>query len=159
MSLLLKNRKLMELDKFDRLIVESLHHNARLSGAELARRVNLSAPAVAERLHKLERAGVIRGYQAVLDPEALGSPIQCLIELTLARADYLHAQNTLAGLPELLECHRVTGDACMVLKAAVRSMSHLQALIERLSNLGSTKTSIILSSPFSGRMPPWPDAG
>ena len=149
----------MELDKFDRLIVESLHHNARLSGAELARRVNLSAPAVAERLHKLERAGVIRGYQAVLDPEALGSPIQCLIELTLARADYLHAQNTLAGLPELLECHRVTGDACMVLKAAVRSMSHLQALIERLSSLGSTKTSLILSSPFSGRMPPWPDAG
>lgn len=81
----------MELDKFDRLIVESLHHNARQSGAELARRVNLSAPAVAERLHKLERAGVIRGYQAVLNPEALGSPIQCLIELTLARADYLHA--------------------------------------------------------------------
>ena len=102
---------------------------------------------------------MIRGYQAVLDPEALGSPIQCLIELTLARADYLCTRKTRWPACELLECHRVTGDACMVLKAAVRSMSHLQALIERLSSLGGTKTSIILSSPFGGRMPPWPDAG
>ena len=151
--------KMAELDRFDRLILEALQHNARLSGAELARRVNLSAPAVAERMAKLERNGVIRGYQAVLDPAQLGYPIQCLIELTLYRADYPHAQATLAGFPELIDCHRVTGDACMVLKAAVSSMAHLQALIERLTELGGTKTAIILSSPFTGRVPPWPVEG
>ena len=147
------------MDKFDRQILALLRSDARTSVSHIAREVNLSRSAVSERIRHLEKSGVIRGYQAVLDPAQLGYPIQCLIELTLYRADYPHAQATLAGFPELIDCHRVTGDACMVLKAAVSSMAHLQALIERLTELGGTKTAIILSSPFTGRVPPWPVEG
>jgi Lrp/AsnC family leucine-responsive transcriptional regulator len=89
------------------------------SYAQLARQVNLSAPAVAERVAKLEASGVITGYQAKVDLEKIGLPIQCVIELRLASHGNQKAYDALASIPELTECHRVTGDPCVIMQAAV----------------------------------------
>ncbi|MBV8046629.1 MAG: Lrp/AsnC family transcriptional regulator, partial [Paludibacterium sp.] len=110
------------MDKFDKKILNALYENARISFAELARRVNLSAPAVADRVEKLERAGVITGYHARINPSKIGYPIQCLIELTVKHQDYFIVIEQLATMPEILECFSVTGTSGLLLKVAVHSM-------------------------------------
>lgn len=141
------------MDKFDKKILTALHENARISYAELARRVNLSAPAVADRVEKLEQAGVITGYHARINPAKIGYPILCLIELTVKHQDYYIVMEQLATLPEILECFSVTGTSGLLLKVAVRSMPDLQALIARLMQYGDTKTSIVIDVPVPLRMP------
>lgn len=141
------------MDKFDRKIIAALHENARLSYAELARRVSLSAPAVAERVEKLERAGVISGYQAIINPEKLGYPIQCLIELTVKNLEYYGVLDTLKAMPEITECYSITGSSGLMIKVAVDSMVTLQGVIARLMQYGDTKTSIVIDVPVSARMP------
>lgn len=141
------------MDKFDRKIIAALHENARLSYAELARRVSLSAPAVAERVEKLERSGVITSYQAIISPEKLGYPIQCLIELTVKNLEYYGVLETLKTMPEITECYSVTGSSGLMIKVAVDNMTTLQAVIARLMQYGDTKTSIVIDVPVSARMP------
>lgn len=142
------------MDRYDRLILSALIEDGRLSFAELARRVNLSPPAVAERVAKLESNGVIRGYQAQVDLAKVGLPIECLIELSIAEhRSQSAALEALAAMPELSRCHLVTGEACLIVQAAVASMPELQALINRISIYGTSKTSLILSSPFNDRAP------
>ncbi len=136
------------MDKFDELILNALVENGRLSYAELARRVNLSPPAVAERVAKLEAKKVITGYHAHVNLEKLGLGISFLVELCL---NHNHWQNTLQALvqmPEILQCYRVTGDACVIIKGAVGNMAAMEAFIEEVSHYGATKTSIILSAPL-----------
>src|SRR5690606_3951477 len=99
------------VDKYDRLLLTALLENGRASFAELARRVNLSPPAVADRVAKLEAAGVITGYHASIDLAKVGLPIECLIELRLADHDSKRALEALAQIPQLQLCHRITGDA------------------------------------------------
>lgn len=142
------------MDRYDRLILSALIEDGRLSFAELARRVNLSPPAVAERVAKLESQGVIRGYQAQVDLAKIGLPIECLIELSISEhKSQSAALDALAAMPELSRCHLVTGEACLIVQAAVASMPELQALINRISAYGTSKTSLILSSPFNDRAP------
>lgn len=142
------------MDRYDRLILSALIEDGRLSFAELARRVNLSPPAVAERVAKLESQGVIRGYQAQVDLAKVGLPIECLIELSISEhKSQSAALDALAAMPELSRCHLVTGEACLIVQAAVASMPELQALINRISVYGTSKTSLILSSPFNDRAP------
>ena len=141
------------MDKYDRMLLGALLDNGRATFAQLARQVNLSAPAVAERVAKLEASGVITGYAAKVDLEKIGWPIQCVIELLLASHGNQQAYDALARIPELTECHRVTGDPCVIMQAAVGSMGELEALINRVSQLGFSKTSIILSSAVERRVP------
>ncbi|TDR80551.1 Lrp/AsnC family transcriptional regulator [Paludibacterium purpuratum] len=141
------------MDKFDKKILTALHENARISYAELARRVNLSAPAVADRVEKLEHAGVITGYHARINPAKIGYPIQGLIELTVKHQDYYIVMEQLGTMPEILECFSVTGTSGLLLKVAVHSMPDLQALIARLMQYGDTKTSIVIDVPVPLRMP------
>jgi len=141
------------MDKYDRMLLGALLDNGRATFAQLARLVNLSAPAVAERVAKLEASGVITGYAAKVDLEKIGLPIQCVIELRLASHGNQQAYDELARIPELTECHRVTGDPCVIMQAAVGSMAELEALINRVSQLGFSKTSIILSSAVERRVP------
>lgn len=141
------------MDKYDRMLLAALLDNGRATFAQLARQVNLSAPAVAERVAKLEASGVITGYAAKVDLEKIGLPIQCVIELRLASHGNQHAYDELSRIPELTECHRVTGDPCVIMQAAVASMTELEALINRVSQLGFSKTSIILSSAVQRRIP------
>ncbi len=102
---------------------------------------------------KLEASGVISGYTAKVDLEKIGLPIQCVMELRLASHGNQQAYEALEKIPELTECHRVTGDPCVIMQAAVTSMGELEALINRVSQLGFTKTSIILSSAVARRVP------
>lgn len=141
------------MDKYDRMLLGALVENGRASYAELARKVNLSAPAVAERVAKLESSGVITGYQANVDMAKLGLPIQCVIELRLAQHGNQKAYDELAQIPQLTECFRVTGDPCMIMRAAVASMQELEDLINRVAQFGSSKTSIVLSSAIERRVP------
>jgi len=139
------------LDPLNVALLQELQKDARLSIAELGRRVSLSAPAVAERIQRLERAGVVTGYRAVVDPKALGYPISAFVRVrpTTRR---LHMIPELAlEIPEIVECHRVTGEDCYVLKLHLRSMDELEDILDRLIVLGQTTTSIIHSSPLDGR--------
>ncbi|MCY1342439.1 HTH-type transcriptional regulator LrpC [compost metagenome] len=141
------------MDKYDRLLLSALIENGRASFADLARRVNLSPPAVADRVAKLEAAGIITGYHASVDLAKVGLPIECVIELRITDRDYKRTQEALEEIPQLTLCHRVTGDACLLIKAAVASMPELQDLIDRIGQFGATKTSLILSTPFEQRVP------
>jgi Lrp/AsnC family leucine-responsive transcriptional regulator len=128
-----------------------LQDDARLSLAELGRRVNLSSPAVGERLQRLERSGTIAGYRAQVDPTAVGYPIGAFVRIrpTTRR---LHKIPELAReVPEVVECHRVTGEDCFVLKLHLRSMNDLEPILDRFIVLGQTTTSIIHSSPIDER--------
>lgn len=143
----------LELDAIAWKILEFLQKNARLRFAELGRKVGLSTPAVAERVHRLEEAGVITGYHAAVNVAKLGVPMRILMRLTIPGGD-LQISRTVASLKELAEvhrCHRITGSESFVMEADVVSIRHMEALIDRLSALGATSTSTVLSSPVERR--------
>src|SRR5919201_1355790 len=140
------------LDDIDRRLVLELQANARLPCSELARRVGLTPPAVAERIHRLQEDGVILGYAARVDPAKLGFPITAFVRIHSKAAAREEIGGTLPELQEVVECHRVTGTDCFVLRVAVRSVQHLQEVIDRLMPYGDTITSIVLSSPVEHRV-------
>jgi Lrp/AsnC family transcriptional regulator, leucine-responsive regulatory protein len=143
----------LDLDAIAWKILENLQHNARLSFAELGRKVGLSTPAVAERVRRLEEAGVITGYHANLDMAKVGVPIHVLMRLTIPGGD-LQISRTVAAIKEFSEisrCHRITGDESFVIEAHLVSVQHLEALIDKLSAFGATATSTVLSSPVERR--------
>jgi len=143
----------VELDAIAWKILEALQQNARLTFAELGRKIGLSTPAVAERVRRLEEAGVITGYHAALNMAKLGVPIRVLVRLTIHGGD-LQVSRTVAAIKELSEisrCHRITGAESFVIEADVVSIRHLEALIDKLSTLGATSTSTVLSSPVERR--------
>jgi Lrp/AsnC family leucine-responsive transcriptional regulator len=143
----------IDLDALAWKILEALQLNARISFAELGRRIGLSTPAVAERVHRLEEAGVITGYHASLDSAKLGVPIRVLVRLTIPGGEQ-QISRTVTSLKELSEisrCHRITGSESFIIEADVVSIRHLEALIDRLSAMGATSTSTVLSSPVERR--------
>jgi Lrp/AsnC family leucine-responsive transcriptional regulator len=139
------------LDAVNRQLLTELVADARLSLAELGRRVGLSAPAVAERMQRLQEAGVVRGYRADLDPRALGYGLGVVLRIR-PEARHLRtvAQRARESL-EVVECHRITGDDCYFMKLHVRDVGHLEEVIDRFTPYGQTTTSIIQSSPVPGR--------
>jgi Lrp/AsnC family transcriptional regulator, leucine-responsive regulatory protein len=139
------------LDDTNRELLSELQRDARLSLAELGRRVGLSAPAVAERLQRLERDGVIRGYRAEIDPAAVGYGISAIIRVRPAPMQLHKIADLARGTPEVVECHRITGEDCYLIKAHVGSMAHLEELLDQVAPLGQTTTSIIQSSPVLAR--------
>jgi Lrp/AsnC family leucine-responsive transcriptional regulator len=143
----------LELDSIAWKIVESLQQNARFSFAELGRKVGLSTPAAAERVRRLEEAGIITGYHAALNVAKLGVPIRVLVRLTIPGGDLQvsRAVTAIKELSEISRCHRITGAESFVIEADVVSIRHLEALIDKLSALGATSTSTVLSSPVQRR--------
>jgi Lrp/AsnC family transcriptional regulator, leucine-responsive regulatory protein len=139
------------IDEINRRLLSELQRDARLSLAELARRVSLSSPAVAERLQRLEAAGVIRGYHADIDPAAVGYSLSAIIRVRPAPRQLPKVAELVRGLPEVVECHRITGEDCYLIKAHVRDVSHLEELIDQLGPYGQTTTSIMQSSPVPAR--------
>lgn len=143
------------LDDVGWQLLTELQMDARISFSELGRRVGLSSPAVAERVRRMEEAGIITGYHASIDPAAVGLPILAMIRLS--GNDHGWASERLRSayeteFPELLEVHRVTGQDSMIMKVAVRSMAHLEALLDRLAKFGTSTTSMVLSTPLEGRV-------
>ena len=142
-----------QLDATNRRLIEALQDDARLSLAELGRRVGLSAPAVGERLARLEEAGVIRGYHADVDPRALGYELSVVLRIRPAPRMIRKVAELAQDTPEVTECHRVTGEDCFVMRLHVRDVAHLEELIDRFVLYGQTTTSIVQSSPVPGRGP------
>ncbi|MDQ3800143.1 MAG: Lrp/AsnC family transcriptional regulator [Acidobacteriota bacterium] len=140
------------MDSIDWKILKELQRDARVSYAELGRRVGLTTPAVIERVRKLEDAGIITGYRAEIDAAKVGLPITAFIRMSITGVDYSRIIEVAEGAPEVLECHRGTGGDSFIMKVAVSSVEHLQNLIDRLTPYGITTTSIVLSSPVKSRV-------
>jgi Lrp/AsnC family transcriptional regulator, leucine-responsive regulatory protein len=139
------------LDSTNRLLIDELQRNARLSLAELGRRVGLSPPAVGERLQRLEQAGAITGYRAEVDPRVLGLNLSAIIRVRPSPGQIQNVAQLSRETPEVVECHRVTGDDCYIMRAHLRDVLHLEEVIDRFTVLGQTTTSIMQSSPVPGR--------
>jgi Lrp/AsnC family leucine-responsive transcriptional regulator len=143
-----------ELDRIAWKIVEELQQNARISWAELGRRVGLTTPAVAERVHRLEKLGVIRGFHADINLERLGMPILIFVRLSMSGPESLVRafQQQAKNWEEVLECHRVTGSDSFIVKARVVSVEHLEIFLDDLGHYGTTSTATVLSSPVLQRI-------
>jgi Lrp/AsnC family leucine-responsive transcriptional regulator len=139
------------LDRTNLRLLAELQADARLTLAELGRRVGLSSPAVAERLSRLERDGVIRGYHADVDTRALGFALSAVIRVRPAPRQLPEVARLAQETLEVVECNRITGDDCFVLRAHVRDVDHLEEVIDRFTAFGQTTTSIVQSSPVPGR--------
>jgi Lrp/AsnC family transcriptional regulator, leucine-responsive regulatory protein len=138
-------------DGTDRRILDELQSDGRLSLAELGRRVGLSPPAVADRVSRLERDGVIRGYHARVDPRALGYSLAVIIRVRPAPRELRKVADLARDTPEVVECHRITGEDCFFMMAHVRDVEHLEEVIDRFVAFGQTTTSIVQSSPVPAR--------
>jgi Lrp/AsnC family leucine-responsive transcriptional regulator len=145
------------LDPINRRLIHELQTDARVTMAELGRRINLSAPAVAERIQRLERAGVITGYRAEIDPKAIGFPIGAVVRIRPTTRHLQKIPELAREIPEVVDCHRITGEDCFFVKLHLRSMDDLEGILDRFIVLGQTTTSIIHSSPLAGRALPLGD--
>lgn len=137
------------LDEVGWQILQALQQDARLSFAELGRRVGLSLPAVAERVRRMEEAEIITGYRAEVNMAKIGLPIMAFIRMNTPRDQYPALIAQLHSLPQALECHHLTGSESFIIKVVVASIADLEILIGQLSDYGQTTTSIVLSSPVS----------
>jgi Lrp/AsnC family leucine-responsive transcriptional regulator len=135
------------LDPVGRKLLRAMQANARLSFSELGRQLGLSGPAVAERLRKLEELEIITGYHAEVNPPSLGYGVSAFIRLTTTTEKYPRVLELAQRLPEIRECHHVTGSEAFILKVLATSIPQLDSLIAQLSIFGATSTSIVLSSP------------
>lgn len=142
---------LPQQDDTDLRLLGELQDDARVSLAELGRRVGLSAPAVAERLARLERDEVILGYHARLNPRALGLALSAVIRVRPAPRELHRVAAIAQATPEVVDCRRITGEDCYVVTAHVRSVEHLEEVIDRFAAHGQTTTSIVQSAAVADR--------
>lgn len=143
------------LDDVDRKILGELTESGRLSFAELGRRVNLSPPAVTERVQRLERAGVITGYHAQVDPRKLGYQLTAIVRVRPSPGRLAKIPELAKQIPEVSECHRITGEDCFYLTVHLRSIDELSGLLDRFLDYGQTTTSIVNDTPIAARVPPF----
>lgn len=139
------------LDPTDHDIIAELQRDGRTSIAQLARAVNLSASATAERVRRLTDAGVITGYSITVDPEALGYSITAFVRLAYPSGNYKPFHDLVADMPEVIEAHHVTGADCFIIKVLARSMRDLERITGRLATLGGITTNVVYSSPVPAR--------
>jgi Lrp/AsnC family leucine-responsive transcriptional regulator len=132
-------------------ILRILQEDARTSFSEIGRQVGLSAPAVAERVRRLEDAGIITGYHAEIDPARVGLPILAIIRIGSTGLSFAKCADVVKHMPEVLECHRITGSDSFYVKVRVASILHLEALIDQLQPYGETTTTLVLSSAVTRR--------
>ena len=142
------------IDRTDRRILRELTTDGRVSIAELARRVILSPPAVAERVQRLERRGVITGYRAEIDPRALGYQLTAVVRVKPAARQLPRIPELAVEMPEVTECLRITGEDCFILRLHLRSIDDLSGLLDRFLVYGETTTSIVNATPIPRRDPP-----
>jgi Lrp/AsnC family transcriptional regulator, leucine-responsive regulatory protein len=139
------------LDPTNRRLLSELEADARISVAEMGRRVGLSAPAVGERLGRLERAGVITGYHAAVDPRTLGFELAAIVRIRPNSRELHRIPEIAADTREVVECYRITGEDCFFVKLHLRSIDDLEPLLDRFTPYGQTTTSIIHSAPVPRR--------
>lgn len=143
-----------KVDGIDLRLIRALAENARISTAELARKVGLSPPSVSERVKRLEETGVIQGYTARINPAALGLPLSAWLRIRPVPGQLAKVADILREIPQIVECDRVTGEDCFVARAWVASVADLEVLIDRIIPYAMTNTAIVQSSPVDRRLPP-----
>jgi len=146
------------LDDVNRRILAELDRDPRLPMAELGRRVGMSSPAVTERVRRLEETGVVRGYRLDLDPAALGLPLTAFVRVRPNPGRLPVVADLARAIPEVSECHRITGEDCFILKLHLPAMDQLDRVLDRFLLHGTTTTSIVQSTPVPPRSLPLPDA-
>ncbi|WP_027894207.1 Lrp/AsnC family transcriptional regulator [Calidithermus chliarophilus] len=140
------------MDELNWRILELLQEDARTPYSEIGRRVGLSAPAVAERVRRMEDAGVITAYRAVVDPGKLGYGLEFFARLRVSGDKHAAVRKLVSQLPEVLECWHVTGEDCYFIRLRLESVGHLEELLRRLSMYGNTTTSLVLSKTVDHRV-------
>ncbi len=144
------------LDDVNRQLLRELHSEPRITMSALARRVGMSAPAVTERVQRMERAGVITGYRMEVNPAALGLPVTAFARIRPAPGQLPKIAELAAALPEVSECHRITGEDCFLIKVHAAAVQDLETTLDRFLLYGQTITSIVVSSPVLPRPLPIP---
>jgi Lrp/AsnC family transcriptional regulator, leucine-responsive regulatory protein len=145
------------LDEVNIGILDELQRDPRLTMTELGRRIGMSSPAVTERVRRLEETGVIRGYRLDLDPAALGLPLTAYIRIRPDPGQLPRVAELARNIPEVVECHRITGEDCFILKAHFPAIDQLDRLLDQFLVYGTTTTSIVQSTPVPLRLPPLPN--
>jgi len=145
-------------DPVNTRILMELQKNPRLTMTELGRRVGLSSPAVTERVRRLEEMGVIQGYRLDINPAALGLPIAVYVRIRPNPGQLPKIADLADSIPEIVECHRVTGEDCFILKIYLPSIDQLDRILDAFLLYGTTTTSLIQSSPVPLRPLPLPDS-
>jgi Lrp/AsnC family transcriptional regulator, leucine-responsive regulatory protein len=142
------------LDDINRRLLDELQRDGRVAFAELGRRVGLSAPAVAERVGRLEREGVITGYRAEVDPRAIGYTLAAVVRIRPFARQIHKIPEIAMQTPEIVECERITGEDCFLLRLHVRAMDDLEPVLDCFTPFGQTTTSIVHSAPVARRALP-----
>ncbi|HKG66510.1 MAG TPA: Lrp/AsnC family transcriptional regulator [Solirubrobacteraceae bacterium] len=140
-----------QIDEIDIRLLTELQEDARVSNAELGRRVGLSAPAVAERVVRLQECGAIIGFHADVDPRVLGLTLSAILRVRPAPRELPKVAQLARDTPEVVECHRITGEDCFFLKLHVRDVEHLEEVIDAFAFFGQTTTSVMQTSPVPRR--------
>lgn len=144
------------LDETNTRLLTELCANPRLSMSELGRRVGMSAPAVTERVQRLESTGVIAGYRLEVDPAALGMPVAAWVRIRPGPGQLPKIAQAARETPQVVECHRITGDDCFLLKVHAPTIAGLEEILDRFLLYGQTTTSIVVSTPVPPRALPLP---
>jgi Lrp/AsnC family leucine-responsive transcriptional regulator len=139
------------MDVTDYRIIEILQEDGRVSMKDLGKIVGLTSPAVSERVKRLEEAGIIQGYKAIVNPDKLGRVIKAFIHISLPSDQYEEFIEAARKDTRIVECHHITGDDCSLLKVLVKDMYELENVIDSIKSIGSTKTSVILSTPIQAK--------
>ncbi|WP_238084938.1 MULTISPECIES: Lrp/AsnC family transcriptional regulator [Pseudescherichia] len=142
------------IDDIDRQIVACLAEDARMSLKMLSARVGLTSPSTAERVKRLEERGVIQGYGAHVNLAAMGYTLQALVRVRPMPGMLHKVDKMIQAIPECIECDKVTGEDCFVMRLVVRSIEQLDELLDGLAEYAQSNTAIVKSSPVKRRLPP-----
>lgn len=145
-------------DPVNTRILVALQDNPRLTMTELGRRVGLSSPAVTERVRRLEETGIIQAYRMVINPAAVGLPLAAYVRIRPNPGQLPRIAELAQQIPEVVECHRITGEDCFILKVLLPSLDQLDLVLDSFLAHGTTTTSLIQSSPVPARDIPLPTA-
>lgn len=145
------------LDHINMQVLKVLHENPRMSMSALAREVGMSAPAVTERVQRLEKDGVIAGFRMDVDPAALGMPVTAIVRVRPGPGQLPKVSELARETAQVVECYRITGEDCFVLKVHAPTIADLEDVLDRFLLFGQTTSSIVVSTPVPLRPLPLPD--
>jgi Lrp/AsnC family transcriptional regulator, leucine-responsive regulatory protein len=145
------------LDEVNLRLLDELSAEPRMSMSELARRVEMSAPAVTERVQRLEQAGVITGYRMDIDPAAVGLPVGVIVRVRANHGMLDKFAAFVPTVPQVVECYRVTGEDCFTIRLQIASVDRLVEVLDRFLIYGHTTSSIVVATPVPRRQVPLPD--
>ena len=143
------------MDSIDKKILDLLQDNGRITVKEITQTISLTAPAVSERIRRMEKEGIIEGYTALINPQKIGRSVHALINVSIQPQDRENLLNLVEQEPLVVECYHVTGDYSYLIKVDAHEIDDLEKLIIKFQKLGRTSTQIILSTPIERKKLSW----